>query len=503
MNRFEGNIALVTSAHVADFNVALCAHLKKVTGRKVILYVQGRESVDRHRKFAERRDVDAVVDCGLFYAFAKNAGNDEQAIIERARKLEKWIGLRYGWLLMSRREAGRGFALAGPYHPHSPFTRSVTHVQLLHGTSEMLEFWRREIAERNIGLVLNGSKEAAVICRAMGVAFREMYATRYRSMYYWAYDEMVAPPGLEKAYAEVGDGPRSPIVLEEPYRHETETRKLLVGNNGFPRFLRFTWLQLKRQAYLRVKGYRTENTYFFKDMVQYYWKYYRDSEYLTPPRTVSLKNIADRPFVFFPMQTEPEYSMQTMSPECFCQLGVIASLARDLPSGVILAVKETIWGVGRRPRDFYRQIKEFTNVVLLDVEERGLEVVKKAAAVATITGSAGVEAALQGRPVILFGRHNGFEFLPHVSLVTREEDLVPALTRIFDGSLNPAEAVDAGSRYGEALEKISFTMDGFAAFKQDGWSMDHVQTAVDALLNDLDAYGAAHGDALAAAFEVI
>ena len=493
MNRLDGNIALITSAHVADFNVALCARLKTLTGRKVILYVQGQESMNRHRPFLDRGDVDAVVDCGLFAVFAL-AGNDEQAIFERARLLEKWIGLPYGWLLMSRREAGRGFALAGLYHPHSPFSRSISQAQLVHGTNEMLDFWCREIAERNISVLLNGNKEAAVVCRTIGIPYRTMYATRYRSMYYWAHDEMVAPPGLEKAYVNAGDGRRPPIVLDEPYRHESETRKIFVGNNGFPRFLRFTWMQLMRQTYLRVKGYRTKNTYFFKDSIKYYWKYYRDSKYLTSPRTVSLKSLADTPFVFFPLQTEPEYSMQTMSPECFCQLGVIASLARDLPAGVTLAVKETIWGLGRRPRDFYRQIQEFKNVKLLDVDERGLEVVKRAVAVATISGSAGIEAALLGRPVILFGRHNGYQFLPHVSMVTREEDLAPALAAVFDGRIDAVEATAAGARYAAALEKVSFSLPGFAAFQKDGWTDEHVETAARTLLADVLSLGDTGGD---------
>ena len=67
-----------------------------------------------------------------------------------------------------------------------------------------------------------------------------------------------------------------------------------------------------------------------------------------------------------------------MSPEYFYQLSCIAALSRDLPAGAILVVKETLAATGRRPRDFYAQIKEFKNVVMLDIRELGLEVVRAA-----------------------------------------------------------------------------------------------------------------------------
>ncbi len=487
MNGVSGNIALLTSAHVAAFNIALCARLKQITGRKIIFYVQGAESVRKHRRFVEDGTLDEVVDCGLFHARCFEA-TESGDVFERARRLEDRLGVSYNTLFMARREAGRGFALGGLYHPRSPFSDRVTYRQLVHGQSEMLDFWQREIERNDIGLFLNGTLEIDVVCREMGISFRTMYSARYRNRFYWAHDVRVAPPGIEQAYIECGEGEREPVCLDTPYKHEVETRKLFVGENGLARFVRFAYAVTLRNLYLRFKGYRTPATNYLSDSIRYHWNYYRGGQTLRPPLTVPLASIKDRPFVFFPLQTEPEFSLQVMSPECFCQLGVIASLARDLPAGVLLAVKETIWGLGRRPADFYRQISEFKNVVLLDVREQGLEVVKRSAAVATISGSAGIEAALIGRPAILFGRHNGYGFLPHVAQIGREEDLKPALERVFAGKIEPLEAVQAGARYGAALERISFDLGSFAAFKPETWVPEHAVTAVENLLVSL-----AHG----------
>ena len=53
----------------------------------------------------------------------------------------------------------------------------------------------------------------------------------------------------------------------------------------------------------------------------------------------SLEDLEGKRFIFFPLSTEPE-SLQTLSPEYFYQLAFITSIARDLPVGVYLVVKE-------------------------------------------------------------------------------------------------------------------------------------------------------------------
>ena len=174
-----------------------------------------------------------------------------------------------------------------------------------------------------------------------------------------------------------------------------------------------------------------------------------------------------------------------MSQESFCQLATIASIARDLPAGTKLAVKDSIWAIGRRPADFYKQILEFHNVVLLNLEEEGISVIKKCNVVCTITGSGGIEGARVGKPVILFGRHNGYQFLPHVQLVSREEDLEPAIKRVFNNEIDLEEAKVAGERFTQAFRSISFDMGNLAAFRQETANSDQAKLAAEKLLDSI------------------
>jgi hypothetical protein len=185
---------------------------------------------------------------------------------------------------------------------------------------------------------------------------------------------------------------------------------------------------------------------------------WRSNRFLTSAKVSKLKDIAGKKFVFFPLHTEPESALQRTSPEYFFQLAAIASLARDLPADHLLVVKETYEIRGRRPDDFYDQIREFKNVVLLDMLELGLEVVKQSRAVATITGTAGMEAAVLGIPVVTFGRHNIYNFLPHVHVVRRDEELRPALRAALDDGLDRNRTALDGARFLAALKASSFDL---------------------------------------------
>ena len=55
--------------------------------------------------------------------------------------------------------------------------------------------------------------------------------------------------------------------------------------------------------------------------------------------------------------------------------------------------------------------------------ELGPDVIAASDAVVTITGTAGLEGVVMGKPVITFGQHNSYNFLEHVSVVTEESQL--------------------------------------------------------------------------------
>ena len=89
---------------------------------------------------------------------------------------------------------------------------------------------------------------------------------------------------------------------------------------------------------------------------------------------------------------------------------------------------------------------------------------KKSVSVASISSSAAFEAVVMGKPVISFGRHNIFEFLPHVFNVKDLGNLKPALNFALSPEFNPETARKDGEKFLRAVVETSFDMRDYDYF---------------------------------------
>ena len=131
------------------------------------------------------------------------------------------------------------------------------------------------------------------------------------------------------------------------------------------------------------------------------------------------------PYIFFPLHFEPELSILLLSPFNSNQIEMVKRLARSLPVGMYVYVKEHPQMAPFRPRRFYKDLKKIPNVRLIRPEITGFEVIRDSKLVAIITGAAGWEATLLGKPVITFGEVF-YNVLPSV-VHSRTPEELPAL----------------------------------------------------------------------------
>src|SRR5262249_28263721 len=71
-------------------------------------------------------------------------------------------------------------------------------------------------------------------------------------------------------------------------------------------------------------------------------------------------------------------------------------------------------------------------------------------------GTAGLEAAILGKPVIAFGRRVWYGFLPHVMVVNDEAEIQPYVRRALDGQIDVSRARLDGARFQQALLESTF-----------------------------------------------
>lgn len=477
-------VALVAHSAWRHVLMELVRRLKDRHGSAIHLYCTTPEEAAFYRDW----DTD-----GLFASISaeasvlnhiEHASADETAALADARRLEETLGISINSLTVSSRHFGRGFALGGFRHPRSRYSENVTYAQIVSAYARVIEFWRRELREKQITLVVNGSVELVRLAQASNIAVRTIIHARHRNYHYWSHTEFFEHPSLETTYrATVADGPAE---LSSPYKSHLDLRVKYLKDMGLLPLVRHIVWHTTRYAYWRLRGYRKARGYYLSENIMMLVRQWRADKFLTGPKVSRLAELEGRKFVFFPLHTEPETALQRASPEYFFQLAAIASLARDLPADHLLVVKETYENRGRRPDNFYDQIREFKNVILLDMLELGLEVVRKSRAVVTISGTAGMEAAVLGIPVVTFGRHNIYNFLPHVHPVGREEDLRPTLLAALDDRLDRSRTARDGARFLVALKSSSFDLRSLDLVAQNALESEAAEESYRAFIAGLD-----------------
>lgn len=116
-------------------------------------------------------------------------------------------------------------------------------------------------------------------------------------------------------------------------------------------------------------------------------------------------------YVFVPLQFQPERSTTPHGGIFADLILMIQTAAAALPQGWIVYVKEhptQWWRQGReyspfRYPGYYEKIASIPNVFLVPTETSSYELINHCQAVATVTGTPGWEAALRGKPAVMFG----------------------------------------------------------------------------------------------------
>jgi hypothetical protein len=123
-----------------------------------------------------------------------------------------------------------------------------------------------------------------------------------------------------------------------------------------------------------------------------------------------------RPFYYVPLHMEPEATILMYSPWLQDQIEMCRLLSQALPVGMLLLVKENPKMHRRRPLSFYRRLERLPGVRLVAPTVPSLDLINAARGVISLAGSACMEAAILGKPSLVFGRPPFRNFLATADL---------------------------------------------------------------------------------------
>jgi len=160
------------------------------------------------------------------------------------------------------------------------------------------------------------------------------------------------------------------------------------------------------------------------NFLSHYYKYFRNpikgavTDFMVRDRILDLDDLPNRrPFLFYPLHFEPEVSLQVFGRPYQNQIEVIRNIAISLPAGMDVVVKEHPRSRGFRTLAYYKKLLEIPNVYLINANVSTRAVIRRAALIAVISGSTGLEALIWGCPVIVLGKPQ-YAILPSTMIRT-------------------------------------------------------------------------------------
>jgi hypothetical protein len=433
--------------------------LKKKYNTKIYVYGSDSSKIF-YNEYLKDKIIEEYITCDDLHEKLFCRIDDVENLFKRSLKIEKFLGHSFNLLRMTRRDLGLGFYSGARYHPKSPSSNKANYLQTVNAYTSLLEFWISELKNKKITLFLNGLKDEELVCKALKIPYRILSGSRVQNYWHWALSLRTEFPQVRYFYKKLKNKSFNALNLSEQYYQDTINKKLIFSKSPLRNFIEKSLFQTLKEIY-NFKKRITVRRYYYFSYLNYLLNEYRHTKLLQSKFVDQIDVIKNKKFIYFPLHTEPEMSLHWMSPECFNQIDVIMSLSRDLPSDTYLVVKETIYAVGKRDKYFYEQIKNLKNTILLDVNSDSLKIIRDCSAVAIISGTAGVEAASQGKPVLIFAKYSFYDFLSHVFKVNTNENNYNLIKKITDKNFVNKKTKANGARLEQAIIDASFNMKDF------------------------------------------
>jgi CDP-glycerol glycerophosphotransferase (TagB/SpsB family) len=186
----------------------------------------------------------------------------------------------------------------------------------------------------------------------------------------------------------------------------------------------------------------------------------------------------DTGFAFFGLHMQPEASVDVWAPFFSNQIRVVELLSRSVPPTHKLLVKLHKSDVPNYSPEYIAALEALPGVEVVSPYADTHQFILRADLVFTIQGTMGLEAALLGKPVVIFGNILGSVF-PNVTMVGKSTDL-PALVREKLKSSPPSRSEVVGA-FARHLAPYYPASSNDWTYVPDGTAIDGYSTLFDLL----------------------
>ena len=251
-----------------------------------------------------------------------------------------------------------------------------------------------------------------------------------------------------------------------------DMRDILYKTHSFDDALKYTsqFLKTKKMAlkaginfflFSKNSNLKTHYTYYGRRKIKIFfitifWSLKKRYRLYLINKNLS-RTIDDEKFIFFPLITEPERGLLIGAPFHTNLIELVTHIAKSLPVGYKLYVKDHQSMDTRdwRSFSFYKKIMNLPNVKMLHHIIHPKNILPKCSMVITIGGTAGFEAAFYEKPTITFV-DTLYSSLKSVEILNDTKEL----PQLIQKQLNAKFDLSDLNNFVSVLEKSSFAFDG-------------------------------------------
>jgi hypothetical protein len=159
------------------------------------------------------------------------------------------------------------------------------------------------------------------------------------------------------------------------------------------------------------------------------------------PSDAMLRSPPDSRFIFFPLHMAPESSVDTWAPFYQNQLAFAAQIALAMPADALFVVKLHFSDPDNYSRRQLQQLMLLPRLQIAHPNAPGRDFTDNAALVVGLQGTACLEAALLGKPVLLFG-DSPYLYFPRTQRARRPDELPEQIRHMLEMAAPAKEEVE-------------------------------------------------------------
>ena len=379
-----------------------------------------------------------------------------------AVEVERRYGVRLIEMIRADRHLGQKYS-NGAAEPTSSFGHMFTYPASIDLVLRLLDYFEGVVARLRPSMIVTAPADLSrmalmAVASAHNIPLRIPSQNHSNNALQWRVNRYFWPGGLAQAFesevARGGDPTPEDVpvpVVEDSHRTEYARRGIRAGMSFAVLADSVARVIKRRLGDIVKRRERIYGGYRLGDQIFTIIAVWRERRRLMSRKPVGEQVADGQPYIFFPLVVEPETTLQSESPMADNQLTIIDWLAKSIPGGWRLVVKEHPGFTYPRPKAFWAQLRRYPNVDIAAVYESGEKFAQEARIVAVINGTLGTQAASAGIPVLTFNTCWFGRFLPHVGYAASYEEVAESVRYLADDANLPPVA--ERRRLGRALER--------------------------------------------------